>query len=141
MERDTSRVTITKAGPHANLNCSRSGGREGTRRMNSPIVYTQTSPVQLSQRTATLTTPTPTHTCPNPIPDAAGDFIYLFIFLILPSPPKGGGVGWGRAAAAEKIRSCRSSSSSSSSSSAHRVKQINIAKKSNALLTCRLAVF
>ena len=105
MERDTSRVIKIQTGPLTNLHCSRSGGRSGTRPMNSPIVYTQISPVK---RTATLTTPTPTPKCPKAIPDATGDFV----FLVLPSPNKGGGgVVSGRAAAAAKIHSCHSSSS------------------------------
>ena len=65
-----------------------------------------------------------------PTPDATNDFL----FLVLPSP-KIEGAGWGGGAQQQQRKSA------AAPAAARQGNEINTAVRSNALLTCRLAVF
>jgi hypothetical protein len=79
---------------------------------------------------ATPTPPTPTQTCPNATPDATDDFSFFWYF-----PPPKRGAGWGGGAQQQQQKSA------AAAASARQGNEINTARRSNALLTCRLVVF
>ena len=78
------------------------------------------------------TTPTPTQTCPNDIPDATGDFLFLDTSL-----PQQKEAGWGRGAKQQQQKPAAATAAAARA----RGNEINTARRSNALLTCRLVVF
>ena len=102
--------------------------------MKYGFLYTQTSLVKGLHCTATIITHTPT--CPT---NNAHAYDFLF-FGYFPSP-KIRGAGWGGGAQQQQQKSAAGAAAAAAAAARTRGNEINTAMRSNALLTCRLAVF